>query len=85
MIIIIKNMKKKVLWVLSVLLLIFALTLTIPIVANKNFERLPVFTDWFEDEQPTGNPMRVEETESESKFEHAMELFVIKLQDFYYE
>lgn len=85
MIIIIHNWKKKLFTLLAALLLIVAFVVAVPYVAGSVYEKIPALTTWFEDEHPTGNPLRVEAQENKTKFDEMVETMVIRLQEFYYE
>lgn len=67
------------------LLLILAFAAALPVVTGQLYQRIPAVGGWFDDEHPTGNPLRVENEEQSSRYEQVMDQFVIKLQDFYYE
>lgn len=85
MIIVVKNWKKKVVRLLTIVLIIAAFGAAFPQLTGLGLKSMPVFSGWFQDEQPTGNPMRVEQEENNSKFNQMLDRFVIKIQDFYYE
>ncbi len=85
MLIVIRNWKKKLFNFVTVILLIVAFAAAFPSLTGLFAKHLPVFNSWFQDEQPTGNPMRVEQEENSSKFDQMLDRFVIKVQDFYYE
>lgn len=70
---------------LAVILVILAFAAAIPMMTGQLYQRIPAVGGWFEDEHPSGNPMRVENEESSSKYDQVMDQFVIKLQDFYLE
>lgn len=85
MIIIVPDWKKKILKLLTVLALIIAFTAAIPALTGALYKEIPAMSGWFQEEHPSGNPMRVEKNDESTKFEQVMDRFVIKLQDFYYE
>jgi hypothetical protein len=85
LIIIVSRWKKKVLQLLAVILVILAFAAAIPMMTGQLYQRIPAVGGWFEDEHPSGNPMRVENEEPSSKYDQVMDQFVIKLQDFYIE
>lgn len=85
MIIVIGDWKKKVLRVMAVILLVGAFAAAAPALTGLLHQQVPAIGRWFEDEHPTGNPMRVEKEQDETKFDQVMDQFVIKLQEFYYE
>lgn len=84
MFIVISNWKKKVLRLLTVVLLVVAFMAAFPTLTGVFLKEVPVFSSWFQDEQPSGNPMRVEKDEETSKFNQMLDRFVIKVQDFYH-
>lgn len=85
MIIIINNWKKKIFNFLTAIVLIIAFVVAIPFVAGTLYEKVPALSTWFQDEHPTGNPLRVESKENKTKFDEMVETMVIHLQEFYYE
>lgn len=85
MIIIIEKWKKKLVGMITALVLITVFALAIPMITGILHERIPVFNGWFREEHPTGNPMRVENKEKATRFDRVVDQFVIKLQDFYYD
>lgn len=84
MIIIINNWKKKFFNFFIALTLIIAFAVAIPFVAGTFYDKIPVLSTWFQDEHPSGNPMRVE-TKQNSKFEEMIDYVVFQIQEFYYE
>ncbi|HWP95877.1 MAG TPA: hypothetical protein VN426_03435 [Syntrophomonadaceae bacterium] len=84
MFIVISNWKKKFLRLLTVILLVVAFAAAFPALTGLFLKEVPVFTSWFQDEQPSGNPMRVEKDQETSQFNQALDRFVIKVQDFYH-
>lgn len=85
MIIVVSQWKQKVLRLVTALILILAFAAAIPAVTGKLTQYIPVVGGWFQEEHPTGNPMRVENEQQSTKYDQVMDQFVIKLQDFYYE
>lgn len=85
MIIIVSQWKQKLLRLAAAVILILAFAAAIPMVAGQLYQRIPAIGGWFDEEHPSGNPMRVENEEKSSQYEQIMDQFVIKLQDFYYE
>lgn len=84
MIIIIDQWKKKLVNLVVVLTLILAFAAALPVLTGLLYEKVPALSGWFQDEHPSGNPMRVEKS-SGTHFDQAVDQFVIKLQDFYYD
>jgi hypothetical protein len=84
MIILIQQWKKKLFNLVVGLTLILAFAAAYPTLSGILHDKIPVFSGWFEDEHPSGNPMRVEEP-SRSGFDKMVDQFVIQLQDFYYD
>lgn len=85
MIIVVGKWKKKVAKFLGVLVLIIAFVMAVPLLTGLLVNQVPAFSGWFQDEKPSGNPMRVENQGGSSTFHQVLDQFVIKLQDFYYE
>jgi hypothetical protein len=85
MIIIIEKWKKKLIGLVTAMVLIIAFAIAIPMLSGILYEKVPVFSGWFQEEHPSGNPMRVENTQDGTRFDNAVDQFVIKLQDFYYD
>jgi hypothetical protein len=85
LIIIVSQWKKKILQLLAVILVILVFAAAIPLMTGQLNQYTPAVGGWFEDEHPSGNPMRVENEEPSSKYDQVMDQFVIKLQDFYLE
>lgn len=93
MIIVISNWKKKLWKTLVVITLIAVFALAVPVLTGKICQQIPALSGWFQEEHPSGNPMRVEnekergekQNHGASKFEQAVDQFVLKIQDFYYE
>ncbi|MGI6487202.1 MAG: hypothetical protein ACOX2B_02540 [Syntrophothermaceae bacterium] len=84
MIIIVNNWKKKLLNLAKVVVIVLAFAILLPRLAGILGNYMPVFSGWSKDESPSGNPMRVENTEG-TEFDRMVDQFVIKLQNFYYE
>lgn len=84
MIIFVNNWKKKLVHLAVAVVIITAFVFTIPLLTGLLHKQVPV-GGWFQEEHPSGNPMRVEQFNQESKFDHMLDQFVIKVQDFYYE
>ncbi len=91
MIIVVGEWKKKVVKIVAVLAVVALFAAAIPMVSGLLYDKVPVFTGWFDDEHPSGNPLRVEKDatgvaeQSESVFNEQMDRFVVKVQNFYYE
>lgn len=85
MIIVVGKWKRKVVRFLVVVALVIAFIAAIPMLTGILSKQVPAFSGWLQEEQPSGNPMRVETTEKTSHFNQVLDQFVIKLQDFYYE
>lgn len=85
MIILVGNWKRKIFNFLKVIIIVLAFVMVLPFIAGSLANYVPVFSSWFEEEHPTGNPMRVENQESATKFDKMLDSFVFHLQDFYYE
>lgn len=84
MIIIIRDFKKKLLKFITVIILIIAFALAVPYLAGSLKDVIPVWNNFFDEERPTGNPMRVE-NEKGSRFDQIIDSLVFNLQEFYYE
>ncbi|HHV17063.1 MAG TPA: hypothetical protein GXX58_10940 [Gelria sp.] len=87
MIIIVNDWKKKLIRLAVAVVIIIAFAFTIPILTGLLHKQLPV-GGWFQEEHPSGNPMRVEQRNQrnpETKFDQMLDQFVLKVQDFYYE
>ncbi len=84
MIIIVNNWKKKLVRLTVAVVIISAFIFTIPVLTGLLHKQVPV-GNWFQEEHPSGNPMRVEQSNQDNKFDQVMDQFVIKVQDFYYE
>lgn len=70
----------------AVSMLALVLVLVFSLVAGVRYlsEPSPVFNRFTEEKVPTGNPLRVDNGNSNG-IDQSVEQFVIKLQDFYYE
>ncbi len=84
MIIIVNNWKKKLVRLTVAVVIISAFIFTIPVLTGLLHKQVPV-GNWFQEEHPSGNPMRVEQSNQDNKFDQVLDQFVIKVQDFYYE
>jgi hypothetical protein len=84
MIIIVNDWKKKLVRLAVAVVIISAFMFAIPVLTGLLHKQVPV-GNWFQEEHPSGNPMRVEQLNQNSKFDQMMDQFVIKVQDFYYE
>lgn len=85
MFILVGNWKRKLIKIVAILVLIAAFIAAMPLVTGILHKQVPVFTTWFQDEQPSGNPMRVENEEKSTRFQYLMDQFILKMQHFYYE
>ncbi|MGI5921348.1 MAG: hypothetical protein ACOX6I_06400 [Syntrophomonadaceae bacterium] len=85
MIIVIAKWKKKLVGLVTAMIIVVAFAAVIPLLSGILYNKIPVFSGWFRDERPSGNPMRVERTQEGTRFDKAIDQFVIKLQDFYYD
>lgn len=85
MIIFVNNWKKKLLRVAVALAIIAVFVCTLPMLTGLlSSQEVPAGGRWLQEEHPSGNPMRVEQSQG-TKFENMLDQFVIKVQDFYYE
>ncbi len=84
MIIIVNDWKKKLVRLGVAVVIITVFVFTIPLLTGLLHNQIPV-GGWFQEEHPSGNPMRVEQRNQENKFDRMLDQFVIKVQDFYYE
>lgn len=84
MIIFINEWKKKLVRLGIAVAIIAVFVFTIPLLTGLLHNQVPV-GGWFQEEHPSGNPMRVEQRNQENKFDRVLDQFVIKVQDFYYE
>lgn len=85
MVILVGNWKKKLVKIIAVVALIAVFAAALPLVTGLIYDQVPVVSTWFQDEQPSGNPMRVDNGEDNTRFQHLVDQFVFKLQEFYYE
>ncbi|CFX50861.1 Uncharacterized [Syntrophomonas zehnderi OL-4] len=91
MIIVVGKWKEKVAKMVAVVVLAVVFAAAIPMVSGILYKKVPVFSGWFDDEHPSGNPMRVDKNNPggsdlpENKFNEKMDRFVVKVQNFYYE
>jgi len=83
-IIIVNNWKRKLVRLAVAVVIISAFIFTIPVLTGLLHKQVPV-GNWFQEEHPSGNPMRVEQSNQDNKFDQVLDQFVIKVQDFYYE
>lgn len=84
MFLVINNWKKRALNLITILALILAFLFSVPFLAGKIYQQIPVIGDWFAEEHPTGNPLRVQNNDaSGQKFDQVLDQVVIKMQDFY--
>jgi len=90
-IIVVGKWKEKVVKLVAVVVLVMVFAAAIPMVSGLFYEKVPVFSGWFDDEHPSGNPMRVEQDiqeqqlQEDKNFNEKMDRFVVKVQNFYYE
>lgn len=70
---------------LVVVVLFIAFIAAVPMLTGILSKQVPAFNGWLQEEQPSGNPMRVETGEKSGRFNQVLDQLVIKLQDFYYE
>ena len=91
MIIVVGKWKEKVVKLVAVVVMVAVFAAAIPVVSGLLHDKVPVFSSWFDDEHPSGNPMRVENdaaketVKQENMFNEKMDRFVVKVQNFYYE
>ncbi|HNX93250.1 MAG TPA: hypothetical protein PKI17_06965 [Syntrophomonas sp.] len=91
MIIVVGKWKEKVVKMVAVVIVVALFAAAIPMVSGLLYDKVPVFSGWFDDEHPSGNPLRVEndtaETVKQQKpvFNEQMDRFVVKVQNFYYQ
>lgn len=81
----INNWKRKALNFLILIIFILAFALAVPTITGILHKQIPALGNWFKEEQPSGNPMRVEKGQDNNNFEKVMDHFVFKLQNFYCE
>jgi len=84
-IVVINNWKKKMLSFLILLVFILAFALAVPTMTGILHKQVPALGNWFKEEHPSGNPMRVENNKESTKFENKVIHYLFKLQNFYYE
>jgi len=90
-IIVVGKWKEKVVKLVAVVVMVAVFAAAIPVVSGLLHDKVPVFSSWFDDEHPSGNPMRVENdaaketVKQENMFNEKMDRFVVKVQNFYYE
>ncbi|MDD3364148.1 MAG: hypothetical protein PHZ03_04145 [Syntrophomonas sp.] len=85
MIIVVGKWKRKLIRLATVVLILALFVAVVPMVSGIFYEKVPVFSGWMKDEQPSGNPMRVEQTQEDTNFNQTVDRFVVKMQNFYYE
>jgi cytochrome c-type biogenesis protein CcmH/NrfG len=85
MIIVVGKWKSKLIRLAAVVLILALFVAVVPMVSGIFYEKVPVFSGWMKDEQPSGNPMRVEKTQEEPNFNQTVDRFVVKMQNFYHE
>lgn len=85
MIIVVGKWKKKLIRLATVVLILALFVAAVPMVSGIFYEKVPVFSGWMKDEQPSGNPMRVEKTQEDTNFNQTLDRFVVKMQNFYHE
>lgn len=85
MIIVVGKWKQKLIKMAVAVALVIVLAAMIPVVSGAFYQKVPVFSGWFQDEHPSGNPMRVQTETQGNKFEQQVDRFVLKVQNFYYE
>ncbi|HHW62176.1 MAG TPA: hypothetical protein GX404_09755 [Syntrophomonadaceae bacterium] len=85
MIILVGKWKQKVLRIVTALVLLLAFVALVPVVSGLLYEKVPVFNGWFEDEKPSGNPMRVQSVPQDKNWNEQMDRFVLEVQNFYYD
>ncbi|PKM78658.1 MAG: hypothetical protein CVU90_01265 [Firmicutes bacterium HGW-Firmicutes-15] len=85
MIIVVGKWKKKLIRLGAVVLILALFAAVVPMVSGIFYEKVPVFSGWMKDEQPSGNPMRVEKTQEDTNFNQTVDRFVVKMQNFYHE
>jgi len=84
MFIIIGNLRQKIVRTAKVLVLLVALGLAIPGVVSLFNSYAPVVSSWVQGRSREVGPMHTEPTKR-TWFDKAVDQYVIKLQDFYYE
>lgn len=84
MFIVITNLKQKLQTLGKALLILAVLGLLVPGAINLYNNHAPAVSDWFQEESQEVGPMRTEPSKK-TWFDQAMDQYVLKLQDFYYE
>ncbi|HWQ76160.1 MAG TPA: hypothetical protein VN441_12670 [Syntrophomonas sp.] len=90
MIIVVGKWKEKLAKIAAVVIVVALFAAAIPLVSGLLYDKVPVFSGWFDDEHPSGNPLRVENDKTDAAqpqnvFNEQMDRFVVKVQNFYYE
>ncbi len=85
MIIVVGKWKEKLIRLATVVLIIAVFVAVVPMISGIFYEKVPVFSGWMKDEQPSGNPMRVETTQEDRNFGQTVDRLVVKIQNFYLE
>jgi len=85
MIIVVGKWKQKVIRLAIIVVVIALFAAAVPMVSGIFYEKVPVFSGWMKDENPSGNPMRVENVPETTDFSQKVDQFVIKVQNFYHE
>ena len=86
MFIIIRDWKSKVLGFITRLALLDAFIYSAAVLARQLSQQRPALSNWFNEENPSGNPLRVENNDATGqKFDQIIDEMVIKMQDFYKE
>jgi hypothetical protein len=91
MIIVVGKWKEKVVKMVAVVIVVALFAAAVPMFSGMLYDKVPVFSGWFDDEHPSGNPLRVEndatkaDKQQETVFNEQMDRFVVKVQNFYYE
>ncbi|MDD4802687.1 MAG: hypothetical protein PHF24_07090 [Syntrophomonas sp.] len=83
MIIVVGKWKRKLFHLAALVVLLALFIAAVPMISGLFYEKVPVFSGWMQDDQPTGNPMRVENLDEEYNFNQTVDRFVIKMQNFY--
>jgi hypothetical protein len=84
MIIVVGKWKQKIIRLATIAIVIALFAAAIPLVSGIFYEKVPVFNGWMKDENPSGNPMRVENVPQTTDFGRSVDQFVIKVQNFYH-
>jgi hypothetical protein len=85
MIIVVGKWKQKLVRLATIAVVIALFAAAIPLVSGIFYEKVPVFSGWMKDENPSGNPIRVESAPQTTDFSQKVDQFVIKVQNFYQE